>query len=114
MRHPRRALSRAGTALLMTIGVLGVAVPQAHAATQPWMNTAQTPLDRANELLAAMTQAEKLTMLHGGAGCGYVGCVDGNTRLGIPPLHLQDGPVGAGDGFSGVTQLAARRPGTPG
>ncbi|MET9222649.1 glycoside hydrolase family 3 C-terminal domain-containing protein [Streptomyces sp. NPDC003300] len=71
------------------------------------MNTAQTPAQRADELLAAMTQAEKLTMLHGGASCGYVGCVDGNTRLGIPPLHLQDGPVGAGDGFNDVTQMAA-------
>ncbi|GIH20397.1 beta-glucosidase [Rugosimonospora africana] len=107
MRHARRILSRAGTALLVTAGVLAVAAPQAHAATQPWTNAAQTPLDRANELLAAMTLTEKLTMLHGGASCGYVGCVDGNTRLGIPPLHLQDGPVGAGDGFTGVTQLAA-------
>jgi beta-glucosidase len=79
----------------------------AGAADQPWMNTAQAPVDRANELLAAMTQAEKLTMLHGGAGCGYVGCVDANTRLGIPALHLQDGPVGAGDGFTNVTQLPA-------
>ncbi|WP_328911801.1 MULTISPECIES: glycoside hydrolase family 3 C-terminal domain-containing protein [unclassified Streptomyces] len=77
------------------------------AAAQPWANAAQTPDQRADELLAAMTQAEKLTMLHGGASCGYVGCVDGNSRLGIPALHLQDGPVGAGDGLSNVTQMAA-------
>jgi beta-glucosidase len=76
-------------------------------ADQPWRNAAQTPQQRADALLATMTSAEKLTMLHGGAGCGYVGCVDGNTRLGIPPLHLQDGPAGAGDGFTGVTQLPA-------
>ncbi|MEU6852963.1 glycoside hydrolase family 3 C-terminal domain-containing protein [Actinacidiphila alni] len=82
-------------------------VTPAHAAAQPWTDAAQTPAQRADELLAAMTQAEKLTMLHGGASCGYVGCVDGNSRLGIPPLHLQDGPVGAGDGFNDVTQMAA-------
>ena len=71
------------------------------------MVAAQTPEQRADELLAQMTTAEKLTMLHGGASCGYVGCVDGNARLGIPALHLQDGPVGVGDGLSGVTQMAA-------
>jgi beta-glucosidase len=79
----------------------------AQAADQPWMNTALTPTERANLLLAAMTQAEKLTMMHGGSSCGYVGCVNANTRLGIPALHLQDGPVGVGDGVTGVTQLAA-------
>ncbi|SHN08861.1 beta-glucosidase [Actinacidiphila paucisporea] len=96
----------AAVALVLPVGVVA-AGGQAAAADQPWTNSAQAPLDRANELLAAMTQAEKLAMMHGGQGCGYVGCVDGNTRLGVPPLHLQDGPVGAGDGFTGVTQLPA-------
>jgi beta-glucosidase len=79
----------------------------AQAATQPWMNTSLAPADRAALLLAAMTQTEKLAMMHGGASCGYAGCIDANTRLGIPALHLQDGPVGVGDGAGGVTQLAA-------
>jgi beta-glucosidase len=96
---------------LATIGLtVLLAVASAHgayAATQPWMNAAQTPEQRAAELLAAMTQAEKLAMLHGGVSCGYVGCVDANPRLGIPALHLQDGPAGVGDGVTGVTQLAA-------
>ena len=65
-----------------------------------------------------MTLAEKLQMLHGGAGCGYVGCVDANTRLGIPALHLQDGPAGVGDGFdrgdpAGRAGAPGPRPGTP-
>jgi beta-glucosidase len=89
------------------LAATALAASPAQAATQPWMNTALAPVDRANLLLAAMTQAEKLTMMHGGASCGYVGCVDANTRLGIPALHLQDGPAGVGDGASGVTQLAA-------
>ncbi|MEE4541297.1 glycoside hydrolase family 3 C-terminal domain-containing protein [Streptomyces sp. V4-01] len=105
-RLARRTVVGAVLALLLSGGAVA-GTQQAGAADQPWMNTAQTPLARADELLAAMTQTEKLAMLHGGQGCGYVGCVDGNTRLGIPPLHLQDGPVGAGDGFSGVTQLPA-------
>ncbi|GAA3239053.1 glycoside hydrolase family 3 C-terminal domain-containing protein [Actinocorallia longicatena] len=74
---------------------------------RPWENAGRAPEARAAALLAAMTLPEKLTMLHGGAECGYVGCVDGNARLGIPPLHLQDGPAGVGQGLTGVTQLAA-------
>ena len=96
---------------LLVAAVLAVtvlALPQpAHAADQPWMNTALSPAERANLLLAAMTQTEKLAMLHGGGNCGYAGCIPANTRLGIPALRLQDGPVGVGDGATGVTQLAA-------
>ncbi|MET0492500.1 MAG: glycoside hydrolase family 3 C-terminal domain-containing protein [Actinoplanes sp.] len=66
-----------------------------------------TSEQRAEALLARMTLAEKLAMLHGGAACGYIGCVDGNARLGIPALHLQDGPAGVGNGTTGVTQLPA-------
>jgi beta-glucosidase len=98
-------LLRTFTAAVLTATVL--AVPAAAADPPPWMNTSLSPGDRANALLAAMTQAEKLTMLHGGGNCGYAGCVDANTRLGIPALRLQDGPLGVGDGATGVTQLAA-------
>ncbi|MFC7178207.1 glycoside hydrolase family 3 C-terminal domain-containing protein [Kitasatospora paranensis] len=97
----------AGVATLLVAAALSTFGFQAQAAGQPWTDAGQTPDQRAGELLAAMTQAEKLTMLHGGPSCGYAGCVPANTRLGIPALHLQDGPVGAGDGMTGVTQLAA-------
>ncbi|AGL14242.1 glycoside hydrolase family 3 C-terminal domain-containing protein [Actinoplanes sp. N902-109] len=65
------------------------------------------PAQRAEALLQRMTRDEKLTLLHGGSACGYVGCVDGIERLGIPALHLQDGPAGVGGGLTGVTQLPA-------
>jgi beta-glucosidase len=94
-------------ALVAALVSTALATP-AHADTPPWMNTAQTPLDRANELLAAMTLTEKLAMMHSAAACnGYDTCVAGNTRLGIPDLRMMDGPDGVGDGAIGVTQLAA-------
>ncbi|GAA5021429.1 glycoside hydrolase family 3 C-terminal domain-containing protein [Kitasatospora paranensis] len=106
-RWYRNRVLPAGVATLLVAAALSTFGFQAQAAGQPWTDAGQTPDQRAGELLAAMTQAEKLTMLHGGPSCGYAGCVPANTRLGIPALHLQDGPVGAGDGMTGVTQLAA-------
>jgi beta-glucosidase len=106
----RRSLFRYVRVLLAAAAATALVVSgtqPAHAADQPWTNAAQTPDQRAGELLAAMTQAEKLTMLHGGSSCGYVGCINANTRLGIPALHLQDGPAGVGDSVTGVTQLAS-------
>ena len=78
---------------------------------QAWNNRAAPAATRAALLLANMTLDEKLAMLHGppapmpcceckptdpgfAPGCAYTGNVVGNTRLGIPPLHLNDGPQG--------------------
>ena len=100
-------LFRRLTAVAAGILLAATGAPPAHAATQPWMDTTQTPEQRAAELLAAMTLAEKLTMMHGGASCGYAGCVDANSRLGIPAINLLDGPAGGADGITGVTSMPA-------
>ena len=61
-----------------------------------------------------MTLEEKLVMLHGpeaplpsceckpgepnfSPACAYTGNVEGNNRLGIPPIHMNDGPQGFRD-----------------
>jgi beta-glucosidase len=55
-----------------------------------------------------MTQAQKITLLHGnGMTSPYVGNLAPIPSLCIPALNLQDGPVGVGDGLGGVTQLPA-------
>lgn len=62
---------------------------------RPWMNPNDPPEARAKVLLAKMTQDEKVHMLHGsGSAKPYIGNVEGNTRLGIPALKLNDGPQG--------------------
>ena len=57
----------------------------------------QAQSSRVDSLLAAMTLAEKISLLHGAidptgeAGAGYV---PGVARLGIPAMRLTDGPAG--------------------
>ena len=73
---------------------------------RPWMNTALTPDQRADALIAQMTLSEKLAMLSGVSG-SYVGNIPANTRLGIPALGLEDGPAGVADGMTQVTAFPA-------
>jgi len=63
---------------------------------------AQTPRQKAQQLVAQMTQTEKLAMVHGYGG-PYVGNVPANTRLKIPSINLEDGPQGVADGLTKVT-----------
>ncbi len=58
---------------------------------------AQSPEDRAAQLVAKMTTDEKLDFVASG--------VKGVSRLGIPPLVLRDGPSGVGEGEAGVTSF---------
>ena len=64
-----------------------------------WMNSALDPDKRADLALAAMTQDEKLGLVHGagdatGNGNGGAGFVPGIPRLGLPDLNMADSSVG--------------------
>lgn len=79
----------------------------AHAA-EPWMDSSLTARERANHLLSAMTQDEKITLVHGaGWGGTYVGMIPAIPRLGIPAINLQDGPAGVAAGMTQVTAFPA-------
>ena len=104
----RRLLIAVIATAMVALGGAAVLPTSAAAATPPWMDTSQTPAQRASELLAAMSTTDKLAMMHSAAACnGYDTCVAANTTLGIPGLNMMDGPDGVADGIIGVTQLPA-------
>ena len=79
------------------------------AAAKPWMNTKLSPDQRADLVVAQMTQDEKLTLVFGFFGSnqkkpqftpspearmGSAGYIPGIPRLGVPPLWETDAGVG--------------------
>ncbi|HEY0807693.1 MAG TPA: glycoside hydrolase family 3 C-terminal domain-containing protein, partial [Pseudonocardiaceae bacterium] len=74
----------------------------------PWVGSTAPIATRVAQVMAQMTQAQKIAMLHGnGNSSPYIGNVSAIPSLCIPALGLQDGPGGPGDGVGGVTQLPA-------
>jgi len=72
----------------------------------PWSNSTAPVADRVNQLLAAMTNAQKVVVLHGNGATGpYIGNTDPIPALCVPAMGLQDGPAGVGDSLDGVTEL---------
>jgi beta-glucosidase len=77
-------------------------------ASCPWLNRALPIAKRVHLVLAAMTLANKITMVEGqGTSQPYVFYMAAQPSLCIPAMSLEDGPNGVGDGLTGVTQLPA-------
>jgi len=108
MLHSRALL------LALTLAVLPLPAPSASAAApqsaqRPWLDPSLPPGRRADLALAAMTRAEKLSLVFGYMGSvmpsahytpppqalpGSAGFVPGIARLGLPPQWLTDGGLG--------------------
>ena len=82
--------------------------------TPPPTPAPSDPDAHADWLIAQMTQAEKLQLVHGAAPVGTSsyslprgagGYVPGISRLGIPELYFTDGSVGAANGVGQATAL---------
>src|SRR5689334_14377336 len=88
--------------------LLAVLVPAAAAsadgrcgdvATRPWCDTRLSPDARAELLLKALTQDEKVSLLAGDELTGvagregtHTGTSNGVERVGLPPIYFSDGP----------------------
>ena len=95
---------------VLTLLILTVSCGSGVSTRTPPPPAPTDPDARADWLIARMTQAEKLQLVHGASdnmnfprgGAGYV---PGIPRLGIPDLYLVDGSVGVGNGVGQATAL---------
>ncbi|EWM17345.1 glycoside hydrolase family 3 C-terminal domain-containing protein [Kutzneria sp. 744] len=72
----------------------------------PWVKSTAPVAQRVDQLMAAMTNAQKVVVLHGNGATGpYIGNTDPIPALCVPAMGLQDGPAGVGDSLDGVTEL---------
>ena len=101
-------ITAASLAAATLAGVAGAAQPAAAASVScPWVGSGAPISQRVSQLLAAMTVAQKVTVLTGASGSSYVGFTPAIGALCIPAMNLEDGPAGVGDGMGSVTQLPA-------
>ncbi len=74
----------------------------------PWLNQSLSVRQRVQMLLGQMTLADKVNMVTGaGFSEPYVFYISGIPSLCIPAIGEEDGPLGAGDSLTGVTQMPA-------
>jgi beta-glucosidase len=99
----------AGTALAGTAhpgSAAAAAAGQAANPSCPWLNRSLPISQRVQLLLSKMTLANEITMVEGqGTAQPYVFYMAAQPSLCIPAIGLEDGPLGVGDGLTGVTQL---------
>jgi beta-glucosidase len=78
----------------------------ASSASCPWLNQSLPVSQRLKMLMAKMTLADKINMVTGaGTSQPYVFYISAIPSLCIPAMGEEDGPVGVGDGLTGVTEM---------
>ena len=84
----------------------GTARTTADTASCPWLNQSLPVAQRVSMLMAQMTLADKINMVTGaGFSEPYVFYISAIPSLCIPAIGEEDGPLGVGDGLTGVTQM---------
>jgi beta-glucosidase len=72
----------------------------------PWLNDSLPVAQRVSMLMAQMTLPDKVNMVTGaGFSEPYVFYISAIPSLCVPAIGEEDGPLGAGDGLTGVTQM---------
>jgi beta-glucosidase len=107
-RRPAR-LAVLLVALLGCVVAPAAIAPSASASPScPWLNQSLSTGQRVQLLMSQMTLADKINMVTGaGFSEPYVFYISGIPSLCIPPMGQEDGPLGVGDGLTGVTQMPA-------
>lgn len=108
-RHTRWA-GAALPALLVGLVPLHAAVagPVGNPADCPWLNPSLSVATRVNMVLAKMTIADEIALVQGnGSSEPYVFFTAANPKLCLPSIGYEDGPAGAADGLTNVTQFPA-------
>jgi beta-glucosidase len=78
----------------------------ADTASCPWLNQSLPVQQRVSMLLGQMTLADKINMVTGaGTSEPYVFYIAAIPSLCVPAIGEEDGPLGVGDGLTGVTQM---------
>jgi beta-glucosidase len=101
---PLAALAAPASGAVAQVG--GTARTTADTASCPWLNQSLPVAQRVSMLMAQMTLADKINMVTGaGTSEPYVFYIAPIPSLCIPAIGEEDGPLGVGDGLTGVTQL---------
>jgi beta-glucosidase len=107
---PRLRVVALVAAVLAALAV-GAPPSAAQSALCPWLGSSKPPDQRAREVLAQMTLAEKLAMVREPAGYtvpfGAAGWIPSNPRLCIPALVMQNAGAGVGDVQTQTTPFPA-------
>jgi beta-glucosidase len=106
--HLRVVATAIGIAAAAVLPGRALAAP---APSCPWLDPALTANTRAHEVLAHMTLADKIAIVHQqypfGFHDGAAGWIPANARLCIPDLVLNDGGAGVADIQTGTTPFPA-------
>ncbi len=112
----------ATAAAALTLALAALAAPSSGTAAQaaatarttagttscPWLNQSLPIRQRVSMLMAQMTLPDKINMVTGaGFSEPYVFYISAIPSLCVPAIGEEDGPVGVGDGLTGVTQMPA-------
>jgi beta-glucosidase len=115
-RFPRMVVVAGLLAVVLPAGLAVAAGPSSAAGTAraasspscPWLDQSLPISQRVSLLLAQMTLADKINEVTGaGFSEPYVFYISAIPSLCIPAIGEEDGPVGVGDGLTGVTQMPA-------
>ena len=103
---PARAASAGAASAGAASAHSAAARSAADSSSCPWLNQSLPVSQRLKMLMAKMTLADKINMVTGaGTSQPYVFYISAIPDLCIPAMGEEDGPVGVGDGLTGVTEL---------